>query len=220
MSWWSLGEGSGHYGDYVGRVTCAFCEEKGNFQLVHHEEKKQPNSKTKKLNFDTLQCGNCAGYVMVFWSKGEHSDLMDHRVLPWPVRIERAPEHWPEASGRYWLQAKRNLLDENWDATALMARSALQVALREQGASGKRLKDEVADLVGKGVLPPIMQEWSDEVRELGNDAAHPAPSQAPTEPQDARDVVEFMDLLFQFLYDLPDRIEKYRERRAPAATPD
>ena len=53
------------------------------------------------------------------------------------------------------------------------------------------------------------------LRAVGSDAAHPEPSQAPTGPQDARDVVAFMDLLFEFLYDLPDRIEKYRQRREP-----
>jgi hypothetical protein len=185
--------------------------ERGNFNTAFHAEKKKPNA-TKKLNFDTLQCGNCAGYVMVLWSAG--SGLHDYRVLPWPLRIEKYPEHWPEAIGRYWLQARRNLRDENWDAAALMARSALQLALREQGASGKTLKAEVDNLATKGVLPPIMHAWSSEVRELGNESAHPAATQTPTSREDARDVVHFMDFLLEYLYDLPHRISNYRQRRA------
>ena len=35
---------------------------------------------------------------------------------------------------RKYREAKRNLKDENWDAAALMARSSLQVSLREQKA--------------------------------------------------------------------------------------
>jgi len=215
-SWWQLGEWSGQHGDNLAiyQITCPFCMERGNFKVAFHAEKKKPNS-DKKLNFDTLECGNCKGYVMVLWSATEHAFNQghhDYHVLPWPLKIEKYPKHWPEAIGRYWLQAKRNLRDENWDAVVVMARSALQLALRDCKATGKNLKQEIIDLASKGVLPPIMAEWSDQVRELGNDSAHPEPGQAPTNAQDARDIVGFLDFLLEYLYTLPYRIQQYRGR--------
>ena len=132
--------------------------------------------------------------------------------LPWPLKLEKYPEHWPEAIGRYWLQAKRNIRDENWEAAAVMARSALQIALRDQKAKGKNLKQEIDDLASRGMLPPIMKDWSDHVRELGNESAHPNPDQGPTNPQDARDIVSFLDFLLEYLYSLPHQIQLYRER--------
>ena len=111
------------------------------------------------------------------------------------------------------MQAHRSLSDENWDAAATMARGSMQVALRHQGAAGKRLVDQIDDLASKGLLPPIMREWSHNVRDLGNDAAHPEPEGKGTDPKDARDIVEFLDYLLQYLYDLPERIKKYRERK-------
>jgi hypothetical protein len=132
--------------------------------------------------------------------------------LPWPLRIEKFPEHWPEDVGRFWLQAKRNLVDRNWDAAALMARSSLQVALRDNGAKGSSLKQEIEDLSSKGILPPIMKEWSDNVRELGNESAHPKPGQPPTVPNDAKDIVNFLDFLLEYLYTLPYKIKQYRKR--------
>lgn len=212
-SWWELGEWSGQRGKELAiyQIECPFCEEKGNFSTEHHVEKKKPNS-SKKLNFDTLKCGNCSSYVMVLWSSG--SGLHGYRVLPWPLgKINDYPEHWPEAVGRYWIQAKRNIKNESWDAAALMARSSLQVALREQNASGNNLKQEIDDLAQKGVLPKIMQDWAHNVRELGNDSAHPKPDQPPTLPQDARDIVSFMDYLFEYLYTLPKQISDYRARK-------
>ncbi|MDG9931010.1 MULTISPECIES: DUF4145 domain-containing protein [unclassified Pseudomonas] len=214
-SWWDLGEWSGYSGSDLAtyQIECPFCSERGNFEVEHHAEKKKPNGR-KVLNFDTLKCGNCASYVMVFWSasSGHH----DYRVLPWPVgRLEKHPEHWPEAVGRYWLQAKRSLKDQNWDAAALMARSSLQASLREQNAAGANLKQEIEDLAQKGVLPKIMQDWAHSVRELGNDSAHPKADQPPTSPQDAKDIVGFMDYLFEYLYTLPQKINKYRERKSP-----
>lgn len=212
-SWWELAEWSGYPGETLAlyQIECPFCSERGNFEVAHHAEKKKPNGR-KVLNFDTLKCGNCASYVMVFWSSNDRHH--DYRVVPWPIkRLEKYPEHWPEAVGRYWLQAKRNLKDQNWDAAALMARSSLQVSLREQQAQGSSLKQEIDDLAIKGILPKIMQDWAHNVRELGNDSAHPRPNQPPTSPQDAKDIVGFMDYLFEYLYTLPKRIKEYRERK-------
>jgi hypothetical protein len=97
-----------------------------------------------------------------------------------------------------------------------MARSALQAALRGHGAKGRDLKSEIANLASQGILPPLMREWSDEVRELGNDATHPDANGQGTGGADARDVVEFLDYLLQYLYNLPKAIRDYRERRRPS----
>ena len=210
-SWWDLGEGVGRLGTdlAVYEITCPFCMERGNFKTAFHAEKKKANSE-KKLNFDTLECGNCKGYVMCLWSAGDR--LHSYRVLPWPLRPETYPDYWPENVGRYWLQAHRSIADENWDAAAVMARGALQVVLREREARGAKLWQEIEDLASKGLLPPIMKEWSDNVRELGNESAHPKPGQPPTAPADAKDIMQFLDFLLEYLYTLPHRIKEYRDR--------
>lgn len=216
MSWWDLGEWSGHMGTSLAnyKITCAFCGERGNWELAYHAEKKKPNSR-KTINFDTLKCGNCAAFAMVLWSAGDQ--LHDYKVLPWPLTRETFPEHWPAEIGRYWLQAKRNIDQENWDAAAIMAGSAMQLALRSNGANGNTFQEEVKDLAAKGILPPIIVEWADEVRWLRNPAAHPSPGQGPTDPRDANDVVRFLDFLLEYLLDLPHRINAYRERKSGTA---
>jgi uncharacterized protein DUF4145 len=84
-----------------------------------------------------------------------------------------------------------------------VARSAIQLVLRYQKARGANLKQEIDDLARQGILPPIMNEWSHEVRELANDSAHPNPNAKGTNPKDARDVVEFLTFLLRVTYDLP-----------------
>ena len=213
MSWWELGE-SGYSGGRLSLsgITCAFCMETGSFEIEHHAEKKKPNS-GKTLNFDTYQCKNCAGYVMVLWSASEFSaSIHDYHVLPWALDVRNYPEEWPDEVGRYWLQARRNILSENWDAVAVMARSALQLALRNKNASGNSLKQEIDDLAEKGILAPIMKEWADQIRLLGNESAHPDPAQV-IDPQDARDIVEFLRFLLEYLYTFPHQIQQYRNRQ-------
>ena len=154
---------------------------------------------------------------MVLWSASQPQagvDIHNFEVLPWPLKYTKYPEHWPEEIGRYWIQAKRNLKDENWDAASMMARSALQLALRDRDAKGKNLKEEVENLASKGILPSIMKDWSNNVRDLGNVSAHPEPGQPATDPKDAEDVVEFLDFLLKYLYTLPHQIKEYRERQS------
>ena len=135
------------------------------------------------------------------------------RFLGLPTQLSF--QSWPKDIGRYWVQAQRSLEGKNWDAAAVMARSAVQLALRHHNAVGKNLYQEIDDLAGKGILPPVMKDWSHEVRELGNDSAHPTPaSSAGTESNDAKDVVQFLSTLLQMLYDLPHKIEQYRARNA------
>lgn len=212
-SWWQLGEGIGYPGNELSLwdIACPFCMEKGNFSLAYRAEKKKPNE-WKRLYFDTYECVNCKGYVMCVWSAG--SGLYDYRLLPWPLRVEAHPKHWPSDVGRFWMQAHRTLSDQNWDAAAVMARSALQAALREQSAEGRTLRDEIDQLSARGILPPIMREWADTLRQLGNEAAHPHPDQAPPSPADARDTVRFLDFFLEYLYDLPHQIAAYRAREA------
>jgi len=221
MGLWDLGEHSGHSGDSLAMnlITCPFCLETGVFSIENHAQKKKPNS-NKLLNFDTLKCEHCTGYVLVLWSASEFGGsrlrgLHDFRVMPRPQWLDKYPDIFPENLGRCWLQAKRSIDVENWDAAALMARTALQISLRDKGADSTSgtLKGEIKDLVSKGMLPTIMEDWSDEIRNLGNEVAHQVPGAEPTDPNDARDVVSFLDYLLEYLYLLPSQIVKFRSRR-------
>jgi hypothetical protein len=213
-SWWDLGEWTGSNGDSLSMhdIVCPFCNERGNFTVAFHAEKRKAQGR-KLLNFDTLQCGDCASFLMVMWSASTMGGMHGKIMMPRPLRIESFPDYWPETVGRYWLQAKRNIKDENWDAAALMARSSLQAALREQKATGRSLKQEIDDLAEKGILPNIIKDWAHNVRELGNESAHPTAEQEATDPKDARDIVKFMDFLFEYLYALPKQINEYRARK-------
>lgn len=211
MSWWNTGDGSGYptYEDKlrVDQVNCGFCGESGKFEFAQTLEKK--NRAGKVLHYDTLKCEQCGNLTFAFWSIGD-SGLQGVYQLPWLRKTTKSPDHWPADVGRYWLQAKRSIEASNWDAAALMARSAVQLAIRREGANGKNLFEEINDLGSKGLLPPIMVEWAHEVRALGNDNAHPAPDAPATSSTDAIAVVEYLSMLLKVLFDLPHQIAAHR----------
>lgn len=165
---------------------------------------------------------------MVFWSASEdprrqvytNRTLHDYRTLPWPLKIGNGSENWPATVRRLWKQAHSALIGENYDSAAIMSRSALQAVTRHHKAKGNTLYSEIEDLSKKGVIPPIIKDWSHEVRELGNPVAHPDIAEneeddKATTSEDAADIVEFMDYFLKYIYDIPAQINKYRERRKP-----
>ena len=172
----------------------------------------------KVLNYDTLQCGNCGNYMFAFWSAGMYSHgsgaSHDYKVLPWHQSMTGHPEHWPDDVGHYWVEARRSIEGKNWTAAALMARSAIQLAARAHGATGKNLKEEIDDLAAKGKILPVMQEWAHEVRVLANEGTHPKPGTTGTGEKDAKDTVEYLGFLMRVMYDVPDQIKRYRTRKS------
>jgi hypothetical protein len=162
---------------------------------------------------------------MVLWSASEHfsgsmgGGLHNYEILPWLMSIGDGSENWPKTVRRFWKQAHDSLRNENYDATATMARSALQAVMRQQGATGHGLKAEINDLAARGILPTTLKDWAHELRELGNESAHPSDDGEEEEyeanPNDAQDIVKFLDFLLEYTYDVPKRIDAYRQRKEP-----
>ena len=57
-------------------------------------------------------------------------------------------------------------------AAAIMVRKTLEELCRDRGAEGKNLKKRISALSSKVVLPDELLEGLDDLRLLGNDAAH------------------------------------------------
>jgi hypothetical protein len=213
-SWWDFGESSGQKGTQldIGLIKCAFCSVEGQMKRIDSFIRKSESS-NKVLNYETIKCENCGNFMFVFWSASTAGwSLYNYSTLPYPLGEIEAPEHWHKDVKRFWLQAHKSLKAENWDAAAIMARSALQIVMREQGANGRNLYAEINDLHSKGILPPIMKDFADEVRALGNDSAHPAIGMQVTR-KDSEDIVEFLDILLDYIYNLPKKINDYRARK-------
>ena len=61
---------------------------------------------------------------------------------------------------------------ESYIAAAIMVRKTLEELCRDQKATGKDLKARIEDLGSKVVIPKALLDGLDDLRLLGNDAAH------------------------------------------------
>lgn len=96
-------------------------------------------------------------------------------VDTWPKAAERSiPAHLPETVAKAFRSAENNFATpDGEDAAAMLYRRAIDIAIREKHPEIKGLlAPRINKLAEKGLLPPSMKEWADQIRLIGNDGAH------------------------------------------------
>lgn len=134
----------------------------------------------------------------------------------WPEPPEPSvPAHTPPTVERAMLQAEKNFpIEGNEEASAMMYRRALELALSDLYPDQKgTLAKRINDLVKKSILPEPMGQWVDEIRQLGNDAAHD-PDEVDR-PQLTM-IRGFTDAALRYLYTLPAEVTSRRKLQANA----
>ena len=89
-----------------------------------------------------------------------------------PERLDFEASDIPETIKKALTEAISCHSVECYSASALMIRRTLEELCKDRGAIGNNLKDRLAALGNKVVLPKELMDALDNVRLLGNDAAH------------------------------------------------
>lgn len=95
-------------------------------------------------------------------------------VVRTPDQRNEIPAHLSDAVAKAYKSAERNYTaDDGEDAAAMLYRRALDVAIREKHPEIKgQLGQRINKLIERGLLPPAMKEWADQIRLIGNEGAH------------------------------------------------
>jgi len=109
---------------------------------------------------------NCKTMLFVVW---QHNQIA--RSYP-ALRIDFDKTNIPVPVVLALEEAITCHANECFIAAAIMVRKTLEELCRERGAHGKDLKERIRDLGAKIVLPKELLDGLDDLRLLGNDAAH------------------------------------------------
>jgi hypothetical protein len=168
-----------------------------------------------KLTIGLFGCVTCARILVVSLPATEPQAYDRHVVYP---TAQRPTEQLPDAVRSAFNEALGAFRAGSWNLAAVGFRTALQLACRDKGAQGKSLKAEIDDLSAKHTLPTAMSEWANQLREDGNEAAHPA-ERLPWGEADARDLLALAESIFEYLYVVPAAVEERRARAAAGQDP-
>jgi len=96
-------------------------------------------------------------------------------------------------------------------ASAIMVRKTLEELCRDRGAKGGNLKEKIKDLSSKVVLPNELLAGLDDIRLLGNDAAHVESQEYNNVGQQELDVaIEFTKEVLKAVFQYGSLLEKLR----------
>ena len=141
------------------------------------------------------------------------SDVSDYgweAIEFWPSPPQpEIPENLPPDIERVYLQAERNFpIVGNEEAAGTMYGKALDIGLKKidlslSGMLGPRIKK----LAAAGKLTSDIAEWSDNIRDIRNDAVH---EEAPISRDELIALRNFSEMVLRYLFTLPGAVKKRR----------
>jgi hypothetical protein len=93
-----------------------------------------------------------------------------------------------------------------------MCRKCIEAFCVELEASGRDLKSRLADLAKKGAIDSKLYQWADQLRVVGNDAAHDL--KIVINRDDASDAVDFVEAIMLYAFILTRKFETFLMRRS------
>jgi hypothetical protein len=110
---------------------------------------------------------DCVGLIYIITDPADEivsthpAELIDFDATNIPADVKEALEEAIECHAH-----------ESYIAAAIMVRKTLEELCREKGATGDNLKARIEDLGSKIMIPKALLDGLDDLRLLGNDAAH------------------------------------------------
>ena len=154
-----------------------------------------------------LECPVCYGITLYSieadtFSYNEYEEqYKSHIVYPQNKSFKNVPIEIE----RLYLSAKQTvLIDSNIALIAI--RSLLEKICKDKGSKKKKLVSMLNELSSKGLLPEHLKNCSYLIRKLGNTGAH---GDDVVLKNDVLKLIDFMETILYYLYDLPAEIDKF-----------
>lgn len=123
----------------------------------------------------------------------------------------------PNSIQEAFTEARTCFRAKAFTAAAIMCRKTLEGICTAHGVKSGTLAAELQKLKEKGIIESRLFEWAEELRTIGNEAAHDVAFSASRE--DARDTLEFTEALIEYVFTYRDKFEEFKKRRAEAKSP-
>lgn len=152
--------------NWIVKLRCPTCRQRGTFEnLGGHDIAVQPRTLV-----GYRRCPDPACSALVFFAAD--TQTREVQISYPPERIDFDAVNIPTPVISALEEAITCHANNCFIASAIMVRKTLEELCRERGATGGNLKERIKALGTKVVLPTELLDGLDDLRLLGNDAAH------------------------------------------------
>jgi hypothetical protein len=191
-------------------LRCPGCRNRGTFEGFGIND--QPIGENGAFKAGQRRCPNpdCRAHVFVIHQQGKP-------VLSYPAeRIGFDPVNIPAGVLAALEEAITCHANQCFVASAIMVRKTLEELCHDQQVTGKTLKDRLAGLRAKVVLPNELFAGLDDLRLLGNDAAHIESQQFNRVGKEEVEVgIEFTKEVLKAVYQMSALLQRLRALKKP-----
>lgn len=161
-----------------------------------------------------VRCPSCLGALfgrgVSYMNEDEWELAIAERLWPEPPSADVAGEI-PERARRDIKDAQKALSHGIYSAAAVLCRRALARLIRKK-AGASMIGKGLADLKAKGVIDQRLFDWAEELRKERNLGS--LASDDETTKENAQDLVDFTIAIFEYVYAVAEKHEKYVTRRS------
>ncbi len=165
--------------------------------------------------FFLVRCPSCQGALfgtadLIHDERGEWA--WDTAIRLWPApKFAELGSAIPEGARRDISDAQKCFSHGIYSAAAVLCGRALERLIKEK-VGDLMIAKGIAQLRDKGLIDQRLFDWAEALRNERNIGAHASPSD--TTKEDAQDVVDFTIAIFDYVYTLSEKYDKYRARKA------
>jgi hypothetical protein len=175
--------------DWCDRVS------KGAINLHRHEQSEYLSVEVENLHISS--CYNCKSIAV--WV---HKSLCHP-----PLRVGPLPSQDLPDAIRVDFEEARSIIHLSPRGAAALLRLSVQKLCAHLGEKGKRIDDDIASLVKKG-LNPMVQRALDAVRVVGNESVHPGEMDIRDDPATALQLLNLVNLITEQMISHPRAVNQ------------
>jgi hypothetical protein len=158
-----------------------------------------------------VSCDTCHG-ILVYLDFGERyeAEHFEDSDLVWPKKKtlhESAPKDiqriYEEAALIQWASPA---------AFAVQIRRGLEAICLDRKVEQRNLRPALSELAKKGEIPPVLAEYTDVLRLLGNIGAHWTGQQV--HPLQTPAIDDFFRAVIEYIYVAPSKLKEFKDRLA------
>lgn len=198
-------------------LDCPYCKTRCNFKPIwaafndlNMVEFSGNRFRPGSQNTVVMQCDNigCKSYVLIFTNVSGNITS----IYPFPILAEQKLQGIPDDVWIDYFEACKCFEIKAYNATVVMLRRALQNIAIDKGAKkSDDLYTQLEELKNKDIIQGILYDVSKHIRTIGNDGAHPEKTKVIEE--DAMEIKDFTWQIIDYVYLLPDRVNKLQTRK-------
>ena len=168
--------------------------------------------------YNIAACGRCESVFLVeskIWCNSEYEVPQEERVL-YPSSSQVSMDGIPATAARIYLDAARAYSVGLYEPCAIMSRKCIEAVCHELGETKGPLNRRLSNLRENGKIDQKLLEWADQLRLIGNDAAHDL--EIIMEQVDAKDALDFVEAILMYVFTLTIRFEEFKRRQNKTET--